>query len=142
MAVLYWPSELPQFSLRDGYLYTFAGGRESVATDSGFTISRPKGNGFHRIDVVFAVERELVARFERFWLEETKGVLPFNISNQLFDGQPLLDESGEPILDEQDQPLIVVAKWLVRFALDQEPRVEPFGVRFRITMQLEILPTG
>ncbi|HEY8066638.1 MAG TPA: hypothetical protein VIF40_18215 [Methylosinus sp.] len=142
MAVLIWPSDLPPFVLRDGYAETLDDGRKKIETDSGFDFLRLESPGFEQVAASIYVPQERVPRFKRFWKVETKkGTRPFVVSDQLLDGKMILDASGEPILID-DAPLLVVAKWLARFAPDQAPRIEPHGVRFQISMQLEILPLG
>jgi hypothetical protein len=143
MAVLTWPADLPPFVQREGYAETLADGRKKIETDSGFDFLRLDSPGFEQVAGSIYVPRERVPRFKRFWKVETRGgVLPFVISDQLLDGQQWLDSSGEPILDDSGEVILVVAKWLARFAPDQAPRIEPHGVRFQISMQLEILPLG
>lgn len=143
MAVLTWPSDLPPFVQREGYAETLADGRKKIETDSGFDFLRLNSPGFEQVSGSIFIPRDRVPRFKRFWKEETRGgVLPFVVSNQLLDGQALLDSSSEPLLDGSGGTILVVAKWLARFAPDQAPRIEPHGVRFQISMQLEILPLG
>jgi len=142
MAVLTWPSDLPPFVQREGYAETLPDGRKKIETDSGFDFLRLDSPGFEQISGSIYVPREGVPRFKRFWKVETiGGTRPFVISDQLLDGQMILDASGEPILID-DAPLLAVAKWLARFAPDKAPRIEPSGVKFQISMQLVILPLG
>jgi len=80
------------------------------------------------------LDRQGLARFRRFYQEETKnGSLPFVMRDQEFDGCYL---SG--LLTESGKRIVVVANRLVMFA--EAPSETSFGMMFSVGMSLSLMP--
>lgn len=72
--------------------------------------------------------------------EIVQGSLPFIFPDQSHDGVPFGDELGADLLDETGAILIDSAKWLVMFAQNELPRYEPFGLSWKASFTLSIMP--
>lgn len=140
MAIPRWPAQLPQHVLRSGFSYQFADGRLRTPMDFGpGKVRRRYSSAATIVQAQILVTGDLVARFQRFWNEETSGgAMPFIIPDQLFDGEPLLDGSGNPLLDQSGNPLLVSSYWLARFG--DKPSITPDGWLFYVSFQLAVLP--
>jgi hypothetical protein len=92
---------------------------------------------------VLRCEQSQLARFDRFWNEDTAGgVLPFIFPGQVYEGAFLLTESGEQLLTEADEPLLVAESWLVTFAHEDKPPARPHArsVVWAVNLSFNIMP--
>ena len=140
MAVPVWPVELPQKVLHDGYSERPVDGRLRTQTDFGpGKVRRRYSSAARPVSCAILVPDTLVARFDRFWNEETSGgVMPFIMPDQIFNGAFLLDNFGNQITDQNGNPLLVSAFWLVRFG--DAPTTTCVGAWFNIAFQIMVLP--
>lgn len=141
MALIYWPGELPQHVLQDGYGQGMRDGRLFSKTDRGPPKSRRRSSAnMMKVSAKLLADVATVARFDRFWDDETEeGSLPFVMPDQIFDGAPLLDSDGAPLLDDAGIPLLMTSYWFVKFD-EQSPQKTPWGALFYVSFSLLIYP--
>lgn len=142
MTIPVWPSSLPQRVLRDGYSEQSQDGRLFTRTTAGPPKTRRKySRVLQTVAGAIVVDYDGKARLERFVREETvQGSLPFIFPDQSHDAVPLGDGLGAELLDETGAVLIDSAKWLVMFAQNELPRYEPFGLKWRASFTLTVMP--
>ncbi|MFG1340566.1 hypothetical protein [Xanthobacter autotrophicus] len=142
MSVPFWPSELMQRVLVDGYSEGFGDGRIRQAMDAGPPKVRRRFSAVTRpVRASIKVDFDGIGRLNRFWTEETAGgALPFWFPDQTSDGLPLLTADGVPLLTESGAPLLITSWWLVIFG-DEEPVISAESATlFVATFNLNILP--
>ncbi|MFG1413473.1 MAG: hypothetical protein ABII76_16775 [Pseudomonadota bacterium] len=143
MSIPYWPADLPQRVLRDGYSESLPDGRLSRPMEKGPSKTRRRGIGIKQVAAGIVVTMDEKFRLERFWNEETDGgTLPFFIPAQTGDGQGILTDGGFSLLDADGHPILTTSWWLVKFgdsvptpnAIDRDP------YRFRVSFDLMVMP--
>ncbi|MGE0290280.1 MAG: hypothetical protein AB7P16_28695 [Bradyrhizobium sp.] len=145
MTLAMWPpAPFPQRVLREPFSLGFGEPRMIQEMDDGSLQTRPKNSKSIR-PVTGGLDLSViqVAEFERFVMEDTdRGVRPFLIPGQIFDGVGLLDEDGELVLNDEGEQLLVSAWWLCMFAKGGLPMLtKPHrGLYYQFTFQLVILP--
>lgn len=144
MTVPVWPAApFPQQLDIQGFSKGLRDGRLSSQTDAGPGIVRRRFSS--AVSLVSCqtppIDQAEVARFERFWTEETGGgVLTFLMPDQLNDGTELLDEDLNEITTQADSTILVALWWRARFG-DEAPAVTPIdGEWFRIAFGLKLMP--
>lgn len=141
MAVVSWPAELPDHFRIDGYSETLPDGRIVSNVDAGPQKMRGRSGGVRRVQAGIWLRPYMVARLNRFWLEETKrGTAAFSVRAQTGDGWPLLTAGLGRLLTSDGTPLLASRWWLVRFAGGEAPQITPFGKEFQAQFSLLILP--
>lgn len=109
--------------------------------ESGPPKQRRRGANVRPLKCGIYVNRNKIARFDRFWEEElAMGTGPFLAPDRLLDGLPICDEDGILILD-QDGNSIVSEQWqLLQFG-DTDPVTTPVNaLLFVIQFELVVLP--
>jgi hypothetical protein len=80
------------------------------------------------------------AHFERFYVEEVReGTLPFLMVDPTTSGWRLLTDEGVPLLTDEGVPLRLEETLLCLFG-DALPSETTYGVRFRVSFQLAVMP--
>lgn len=142
MTVPFWPSDLPQRMLQEGYSEGSRDGRLFQAMEKGPPkVRRRTRLAIKPVQMTTIVDFDGKARLERFFEEETGGgSLPFFFPDQSADGFGISDDLGGALLTVDDEPLIIESWWLVMFA--EEPPTYPpeGGLYFKPTFSLVILP--
>jgi hypothetical protein len=141
MAVIIWPTNLPQRLLREGYSETAADPRMISQMSTGpDKIRRRTSSAPMPVQGAMHLDTWQKARLERFWIEETSdGSLPFVFPAQTRDGEYLLTEDGDIVLTGDGDPIIVTALWYCTF--DRQPiQFTPVGVRFQASIYLKVMP--
>jgi len=116
MVAVYWPTELPDLR-RDSYNQQTGDLRQLSKPDSG----PPRiGSKFSRttdtVQMSVFCSLNLRARFERFYIEETRnGRMPFWMPEPGRNGWALLDNTGRQLLTETGHPILLSANWLCLF---------------------------
>ena len=130
-----WPDDLPQFVRRTDFHHTHGDGVLRTKTEAGPGKARRRySSDPERMTCSITLDRQGLARFRRFYQEETKnGSLPFVMRDQEFDGCYL---SG--LLTESGKRIVVVANRLVMFA--EAPSETSFGMMFSVGMSLSLMP--
>lgn len=142
MAIVVWPSELPQRFLVDGYSEKLRDGRILTKTSAGPGKARRRfSSAVIPVSATLHLTLTNKARFERFWTEETDdGTIPFLIDDQTRDLVPLVTSGGSILLDVYGNPVLVAAKWLAMFGQDG-PTITPVGgVQYRASFTLNVMP--
>jgi hypothetical protein len=122
-----WPAELPQYPTPDGYQRGARDGRSFASMQNGPPkIRRKTSAAVKPVSLTYEMTTDELARFERFWEEDTDGGLLFVMPDAVNHGQPLLTEAGEPILTEDGDPILISAWWLVAFG-EEAYQVSPIG---------------
>ncbi|MER8762897.1 hypothetical protein [Mesorhizobium sp. M0968] len=86
------------------------------------------------------LDRSQLARFDRFYDEETKqGTLPFLLSDPGTDGWPLLSDDGTPLLTDEGVPILMAETWLCLFG-QQLPVVAAMDMIWKVTFQVVVMP--
>jgi hypothetical protein len=142
MAIPVWPAELPQRVLRDGYSEQLRDGRLFTKASAGPPKTRRRYSAaVLPVTASIVVDYAAKARLERFWTEETDwGALPFIMPDQTHDGVPILTSAGVPMLTSAGVPMLITAKWLAMFSEGAAPKFEPWGVQFKSSFSLTVLP--
>jgi hypothetical protein len=137
-----WPSILPQRVLRDGYGEQSQDGRLFTRTSAGPPKTRRRySRVLQTISAAIIVDYDGKSRLERFVVEETEdGSLPFIFPDQSHDAVAFGDELGAELTDESDTVLIDTATCLVMFAQNELPRYEPFGLSWKASFTLTVMP--
>lgn len=138
-----WPLRLPQAVLADGYSRDIDDARLFTQMDAGIDKSRVRGVVGEEIACQIEIHVSLFATFRRFWTETIgKGVLPFRIRDQDFDGLPLADQDGTLLLDQDGNVLLGAYSWLVIFGKTRPRKTTVQGDNFlrRISFTLLVLP--
>lgn len=140
MTVAIWPAELPR-PRREGYQQQLAENRLSTKRDAGpNAVRRRASSASNTVAVVFDVSADGRARFLRFWHEEiAEGASVFLMPDPTWTGVDLSDETGA-VLVTDDGTIIGAEDWWLVLAGEQPPVETVIGVRYRIQMQLEVLP--
>lgn len=135
MTVLVWPAELPQGVRQAGFQVTPGDGVLRTKMEGGPNKARRRFSSTpHAMSASFLVYREGLARFARFYEEDTRnGSLPFVMADPVYDGAPLAD-----LLTETGASILIVRKLLVMFA--EAPNLAPFGPAFQVSMRLSVMP--
>ena len=130
-----WPDDLPQFVRRTDFHHTHGDGVLRTKTEAGPGKARRRySSDPDRMTCSITVDRQGLARFRRFYQEETKnGSLPFVMRDQEFDSCLLAD-----ILTEAGAPIEVVSYRIVMFA--EAPSETSFGMMFSVGMSLSLMP--
>ncbi|MCE7028480.1 hypothetical protein [Jiella avicenniae] len=125
-----WPAELPQYPSENGYQRGARDGRSFTKPQNGPPkIRRRTSAAVKPVSVTFRMDTNQLARFERFFEEDTGGGLMFVMPDAAFHGQPLLTEAGQPLLTETGKPILISAWWLVVFD-EEAPLVTDAGWPF------------
>jgi hypothetical protein len=142
VAIPVWPSALPQRVLRSGYSEQSQDGRLFTRTSAGPPKTRRRySRVLQTVPAAIIIDYDGKARLERFVREEiVQGSLPFIFPDQSHDGVPFGDELVADLLDESGAVLIDTAKWLVMFAQNELPRYEPFGLAWKASFTLSVMP--
>jgi hypothetical protein len=140
MAYPRWPEGLPQRPITDGFSRSFSDSRLISSMSTGPKKRRNRTSlAPTPVSMSFVLEWWQLARLNRFWLEDTgKGATPFYMPDMLYDGMPLFTDDGTPVLTDGDVPILLSADWLVVF--DAKPTHEPFGLRWRASFSVEVMP--
>ncbi|MFG1364652.1 hypothetical protein [Xanthobacter versatilis] len=117
MTVAFWPTDLPQRVLVDGYSEGVGDGRLRQAMDAGPPKMRRRSSAATRpVRARLWVDFDGMARLKRFWAEGVAGgSLPFLFPDQTVDGLALLTDDSSQLLTESGAPLIITSWWLVMF---------------------------
>lgn len=136
-----YPAELPP-PMRQGFQVQRGDGRTITRQDAGPpNIRRRFSSVVDTIAFTTQLSRAQLARFDRFYEEDTKGgSLPFRMSDPMTDGWSLLIEDGAPLRTGAGVRLLVAKKWLVTFG-QSLPATTVRGVTFTVTFQLWVLPS-
>jgi hypothetical protein len=142
MTLPVWPSVLPQRVLRDGYSEQKKDGRAFTATSAGPGKTRRRySSTVKSVACGVVVSYEGKAYLEQFVEEEIlDGAKPFLIPDQTHDDVPFSDELSDILVDENGDLLTNTGNWLVMFDKDQLPKYEPYGIQFKATFTLLVLP--
>lgn len=124
---VYWPDDLPQRVVTDGYTRGVADSRVFTSMDSGLDKSRSRGIAAEPVACQLYLARSQYARWLRFWKEDTGGgILPFLIPDQNFDGIDIATSDELTITTEEDVVVVGVYNWLVIFGKETpQVRVVP-----------------
>ncbi len=144
MAVLVWPSDLPQFVAKDDLRIGRPDTRQMTPIELGDErVMRGQSRGRPKVTADLYLDFEQKLRFERWVDDDTGGgTEPFLFPAIALHNFPLL-EGGEILLDFDGSPILASSWWLVRFDPTAElPAVVAHGRDWRTTMQLKILPTS
>ena len=133
--MLTWPSDLPQHVRQSGFSDTLPDGVLRTKMEAGPGKARRRFSAAARpLACSLLLDRQQLARFDRFVQEETKnGSLPFLMFDPVYDGAEL-----DGLATEGGLQVLVERKNLVMFA---EPPVKtPFGPVFQVAFNLSVLP--
>lgn len=93
-----------------------------------------------RLSMTIDVDRSQKARFDRFYADDIRcGTLPFLMSDPTSSGWRLLSAEGDSLLTEGSVPLLIEETWICMLG-DALPAETIYGVRFRITFDLAVMP--
>jgi hypothetical protein len=140
MTVPLYPSNLPR-PLRQGFQVTFPDGRQQTQPEVGPPRTSLRfSSAATPVAMVTDLTRDQLARFWRFWSEDTSGgALPFLIADPTANDWPLLSADGEALTTGDGTPILISAWWLVVFG--RQPPIEvPVGIRFRLQFSLMVMP--
>lgn len=144
MSVPYWPSDLPQRVLREGYGEAAPDGRLFKKMDKGPSkVRRRFSSAITPVSATIVVTHDGLALFGRFWDEDLDGgALPFLIPAQRTDGRTITTSDGSALLDADGLPMLIEAWWLVRFgeAPPAKQAISDDPSNFRVSFDLEVLP--
>ncbi|WP_370194167.1 MULTISPECIES: hypothetical protein [Aurantimonas] len=144
MAIPVWPftNSVAQRFQRDGYSRGAGDGRQFSPMGQGPAKARRRYSAVVRpISGSFIFSTNELARFERFWDEDTDGgVLPFLIIDAVNHDQPLLTDEGDVLTTEAGIPLLISAWWIVMFGQDAWSADAIGGDTYRVSMQLSVMP--
>ncbi|RXF72124.1 hypothetical protein [Hansschlegelia zhihuaiae] len=143
MTLPLWPAELPQKMREEGFRRGYPDLVHASRMASGVHKTRALASmGEQPVQCMIRVDRGGLARFDRFFFEETRnGNLPFLIRDQVYDGVELAAPDGSALMVDDDSALAISAVWLVRFTPGSPPeQAQPSGVFFRVPFFLTILP--
>lgn len=142
MTVPFWPADLPQRVLVDGYSEGVGDGRIMQPMDAGPPKMRRRTSAAMRpVRARLWLGFDQKARLNRFWTEGVAGgSLPFWFPDQTMDGLALLTADGAPLLTESGAPLVITSWWLVMFGQDGIAFDAQSGVLFGAAFSLDILP--
>lgn len=142
MTVPFWPVDLPQRVLVEGYSEGVGDGRIQQPMDAGPPKMRRRTSVATRpVRARLWVDFDGMARLKRFWAEGLAGgSLPFWFPDQTMDGLALLTADGAPLLTESGVPLVITSWWLVTFGQDGIAFDAQSGVLFGAAFSLDILP--
>lgn len=136
-----WPDELPQRVLVDGFSRGLDDARSFTEMDAGLDKQRARGIAAEPIACQMEIDGGQFARFQRFWREEIgKGVLPFLIRDQNFDGLPIFDEDGNAILDESGNQILGTYYWLATFGKETPSITGQGGSWYKLAFTLLVQP--
>lgn len=140
MTLPLYPSELPA-PLRTPYSVARGDGRLIGRNDAGpRNVRRRFAATVKTISFSTLLSRSQLARFDRFYYEETKeGALPFLIPDPRTDSWPLLTDEGEPLLTDDDTPILLSEIMLVIFG-DRLPDDKFNDLEFNVAFDLQVLP--
>lgn len=140
MTLPLYPEELPR-PLQDPYQLARGDGRIVSRNDAGPPNIRGRFSSV--VDTVHFstfLSRAQLARFERFYLEDTKrGAKPFLLADPGTDGWPLLADDGSPLLTEDSVPLLLAETWLVTFG-GKLPVITNRALHWTVTFEVSVLP--
>ncbi|ATQ67730.1 MULTISPECIES: hypothetical protein [Methylosinus] len=142
MALVRWPSDLPQRVLWEGYSEQPADGRRFTAT----SVGPPKTAGLSsrtpkQVPCALILDYAGKARLERFEEIDTRGCrLPFLIPAQSYDGLPFCDAAGARLIDHLGNVFTASRNWLVIFAQGATPQYARRAHDWRVTFTLLVLP--
>lgn len=145
MAVIVWPSELPQFVARENFRLARPDTRDITPTELGQPrVGRGSSRGRAKATADLFLDYPQSLRFDRFVDEDTGGgALPFlfpAVARHLF---PLLGDDLLPLLDYDGSAILASWWWLVQFDTAADlPASVIYGNGWRASMQIEILPTA
>lgn len=144
MAVVIWPSNLPQTVNRNNHRQQLGDGRLHSPTTEGVGKTRLLTSANNRpcygempLDTL-----SLKLRFERFWDDDTAGgTLPFLFPAIGINRFPLLTMSGTPLVRRDGSPIRVRKWWLVMFSPNEPaPVCVPKGAGWLAPIAWEVLP--
>lgn len=140
MPLTFWPAELPQRVLREGYAESVADGRLISQMSAGMGTARRRTSAASRpVEAGLHLTFARMGRLKRFWEQDTSGgALPFIMPDQTGDGIAILDSGGPVILDNNDVPILTTSYWLVMFA--GPIRWTSVGAQFRANFTLTVFP--
>lgn len=117
MTAIYWPSELPQQMVAEGFSLQHADGRLQTAPDRGpAKIRGATRSATAPISCAIEVTPDQYMRLTRFVDVDTQGgVLRFLIPDQILTGLRITDENGVVLTDESGAHLTIAAWWRVKF---------------------------
>lgn len=144
MATPVWPftNSVAQRFQRDGYSRGAGDGRQFSPMGQGPAKVRRRYSAVIRpVSGVFMLTTDQVARFERFWDEDTDGgSLPFLIIDAVNHDQPLLTDEGDVLTTEAGDPLLISAWWIVMFGEDAPSIVPVSHSHYRLSLELSVMP--
>jgi hypothetical protein len=140
--MLAWPAELPQSPLKDGWTLGMPDGRLFNDMDAGPPLVRRRySSAVTPMALSIEIDSNLMARFDRFWKEDTQGgVLPFLMRDPVYDGDALTTETGDILTDELGNILTVAAYWVVRFGKQSPQKINIGGRYYKISFNVDIMP--
>ncbi|MDI6026713.1 hypothetical protein QBK99_10975 [Corticibacterium sp. UT-5YL-CI-8] len=140
MSVPWYPAELPK-PLRQGYQFAMGDGRSAQRRDAGpARYARRFSSVAHAVAYSTILDASQLARFERFYNEETKqGIVPFFIPDPGKDGWPALTADGTPITLPDDTPVLLSRTWLCTFG-ERLPSWTSIGMSWTVSFDLVVLP--
>lgn len=140
MTVPIWPTELPR-PMRDGYQRQLPSGAISTRRDAGPPFVRRRfSSAVSAVTMTIDVSADPRARFWRFWEEEVAhGTIPFFAPDSSLTDWPVSDAGGGTLTTDAGDAIGIESWWLV-VAGESAPTEAPAGNRWRITMQLTVLP--
>ena len=135
-----YPAELPK-PLQDGYQVARGDGRIVTRNDAGPPSIRSRFSSV--VDTVqFStfLSRSQWARFERFYVEDTKrGALPFLLPDPGTDGWALLTDDGSRLLTDDGTPILLAETWLVVFG-SKLPVITNKATYWTVSFEVTVLP--
>ena len=135
-----YPTELPA-PLADPYQVARGDGRILSRNDAGPPNIRSRyAEPVDAVQFSTFLDRSQLARFDRFYVEETKrGAKPFLIPDPGTDGWALLTDDGSPLLTDDGTPLLLAETWLVLFG-QKLPVVTNKATYWTVSFELTVLP--
>ena len=144
MAIPVWPQEngFPQRFQQDSYGRKGADGRQFSPMGQGpAKVRRRYSAAVKPISGAFFFSTDQLARFERFWDEDTDGgTTPFLIIDAVNHEQQIATADGLGLLTGDGIPLLISAWWLVMFGQDTWSADPLGGLDYRVSMQLNVMP--
>lgn len=139
---VWYPPELP-VPMKQGYQSAFGDGRIGARRDAGPPSYRRRFSAVgDTVSLQTHLQRHELARFERFFLEETKrGSKTFFMPDPLTDGWPALTARGEPIALPDGSPMLLAKTWLCVFG-EGLPSTVPLtnDESFYVSFDIVVLP--
>lgn len=135
-----WPSELDP-PMQEGWRRQAGDARRRSSTDSGpQRISRRFSRVARPVSIVLDLSRAQLSRFWRFYFEEAReGSQPFLMPDPTTAGWALLTDDGSALLTDEGLPLLLDETWVCLFG-DQLPSETIYGVRFRVSFEIAVMP--